>query len=280
MITPRLLVALVLGLLLSGSCTWFISRKMGSHTPPPVVEQKWVAPSRTIQAGELLRADNVELVSWPASVPIDSGFNKPEAVVGRAALFPLGKGQPLSEKYLAPVGTGAGLAWEIPPGMRAIALRSDEVVGVAGFLAPGTHVDVLATLHTDKNPEPTTFIVLQNAQVLAAGHDTKPDPEGKPSTVTVVTLLLNPADAERAVLASLNGSIHFVLRSGTDTAKTDEGPVELTQLLGNPVHPPVVARAPRVSPITVKTIDTSTSVTVETVAGEKISKDTFKVGTK
>jgi pilus assembly protein CpaB len=165
--------------------------------------------------------------------------------------------------------------------MRAIALRSDEIVGVAGFLMPGSHVDVLATLRTDTSPEPTTFIVLQDAQVLAAGHETKPDPDGKPATVTVVTLLLSPGDAERAVLASLQGSIHFVLRSGTDSARTEDAPVVLNQLLGKPVdRKPEPAVRSVVTPQPVRAIQTSTDVVVETMAGEKLTTDTFKAGSK
>ena len=157
-------------------------------------------------------------------------------------------------------------------GMRAIALRSDEVVGVAGFLMPDSHVDVLATVKTDKNPDPVTFIVLQNAEVLAAGHQMQPDPEGKPSTVTVVTLLLTPADAERAVLASLQGTIHFILRSGSDKLKPQDTPLNLAQLIDGQVATPTKAtvrpanlelKIPKVAPL-------GNEFTVDTIAGDKV----------
>jgi pilus assembly protein CpaB len=118
--------------------------------------------------------------------------------------------------------------------MRAVALRSDEVVGVAGFLIPGSHLDVLVTYHSDRSPEPVTATVLQNALVVAAGHQMEPDPEGKKSDVAIVTLLLTPEESKRAVLASTQGIIHFVLRNGGDSSRTNEPPMLLSQLVSHP----------------------------------------------
>ena len=148
------------------------------------------------------------------------------------SLFPLAKGQPILDRDLSAAGAGTGLASKIPDGMRAIALRSDEVVGVAGFLVPGSHLDVLVTYHSDLTPEPITATVLQNAVVLAAGNQLEPDPTGKTADVTVVTLLLTPEQAERAVLASTQGAIHFVLRNGADSSRSGGVPMLLSQLSG------------------------------------------------
>jgi len=142
-------------------------------------------------------------------------------------------GEPILERQLAPAGAGVGLAAKIPSGMRAISVRSDEVVGVAGFLLPGTHVDVLLTYHSDKSPDPKTSTVLQDVVVLAAGQQIRPDPDGKPASVAnVVTLLLKPEDAESLVLATSLGAIHFVLRNGADKEQTSSQPVGLDQLAG------------------------------------------------
>lgn len=273
----RMAIALAIGLFISGTCTWLLSRRMKASASVEAPQLKYLAPIRPMQAGETLKAEDVQLVNWPSSTPIQDAFVKPEAVVGRTLIFPLDKGQPLTEKFLAAPGSGIGLTGRIPDGMRAIALRSDEVVGVAGFLFPGSHVDVLATIHTDKQPEPTTFTVLQNAEVLAAGHQMQPDPEGKPQSVTVVTLLLDPEEAQRAVLAMQQGTIHFVLRSGSDQKQADDPPVELSQLIsGTRIVPatgdhPVrreVYRAPE-APVT---------FSVETISGDKQTTDTFRVG--
>jgi pilus assembly protein CpaB len=238
--TKRILIALTLSLFVSGLCTWLVSRKL---TATPTVQKQpdviYAAPSHALQAGEVLKAEDVNLVTWPGSKPIEGAFSQTAGVTGREVLFPLAKDQPILDSDLSAAGAGTGLASKIPDGMRAIALHSDEVVGVAGFLVPGSHLDVLVTYHSDISPEPVTATVLQNTVVLAAGHQIEPDPSGKTSDVTVVTLLLTPEQAERAVLASTQGVIHFVLRNGADTSLRGETPMLLSQLSG---YAPTVAR--------------------------------------
>jgi pilus assembly protein CpaB len=273
----RMAIAMTIGLLISGSCTYFLSRRLNHTEPVKVAEQKYLAPSRALKAGETLKADNVELVNWPANTPIADAFTRADAAVGRSVLYPVSKGQPLTEQLLTVPGAGAGLAGKIPSGMRAIALRTDEVLGVGGFLQPDSHVDVLATVHTDKTPEPTTFIVLQDAQVLAAGHQIEPDPEGKPATVTVVTLLLSPPDAERAVLAALQGTIHFILRNGSDKDTPAAPSLDLAQLVGDAPRPSSV-RVVHTSAKPVVTVSAPAVMAVETIAGDKQTTDTFRVG--
>ena len=278
----RVAAALTIGLLVSGSSTYLLSRRLVGNVAQQIATLKYASPSHSIEAGELLKAEDFAMIDWPASTPIAGAFTKPAELVGRSLLYPLEPGQPITAKFLTATGTGAGLAWKIPDGMRAIALRSDEIVGVAGFLQPDSHVDVLATVRTDKNPDPTTFTVLQNAQVLAAGHQMQPDPEGKPASVTVVTLLLSPADAERAVLASLQGSIHFVLRSGSDKIEAKDAPVNLAQLVAGHVAPENGVIAPsassHVARSTPSTAKPERQFVVDTIAGDKQTSETFRVG--
>jgi pilus assembly protein CpaB len=228
----RILVALVLALFASGMSTWLVSRKLRPSPPESAAQIMYVAPSRSLGAGEILRADNTELVSWPGSLAIDGGFLHTTDLLGREILFPLAKGEPILDRDLSASGSGTGLASKIPNGMRAVALRSDEVVGVGGFLVPGSHLDVLATYRSDKLPEPLTATVLQNVVVVAAGHQVEPDPQGKPSDVAIVTLLLNPEQSQRAVLASSQGSIHFALRNGSDGSLGRNTQIALSQLAG------------------------------------------------
>ena len=233
--SKRILVSLTLALFVSVLCTWFVSRKLTVPQTPTVQNQpdaRYVTPSHAMHAGDILQSKDIELVAWPSSDPLDGAFLQPAEVIGREVLFPLAKGQPILDRDLSAAGSGTGLASKIPDGMRAIALRSDEVVGVAGFLVPGSHLDVLVTYHSDLTPEPITATVLQNAVVLAAGNQLEPDPTGKTADVTVVTLLLTPEQAERAVLASTQGTIHFVLRNGADSSRSGGIPMLLSQLSG------------------------------------------------
>jgi pilus assembly protein CpaB len=230
----RILVALMLALLVSGACTWLVSRRINSPTAAPkIADVMYAAPSRALQAGEVLKAGDLELIPWPGTIKLDGGFLQTGDLVGRVVLYPLSKGGPILDRDLSAPGSGTGLAGKIPDGMRAVALRSDEVVGVAGFLVPGSHLDVLVTYGAGSSPEPVTSTVLQNVVVIATGHQMEPDPEGKTVEATVVTLLLTPEESARAVLASTQGAIHFVLRNGGDTGRTNSTEVLLSQLSGD-----------------------------------------------
>lgn len=243
--TKRILLALTLALLVSVLCTVVVSRRLtkpAAVQPPP--DDRYAAPSHAVEAGEVLQLSDLELVTWPRSVPIEGAFTQTSQTVGRETLYPLAKGQPILDRDLSAAGAGTGLASKIPDGMRAVALRSDEVVGVAGFLTPQSHVDVLVTYRPDASVEPVTATVLQDAVVLAAGHQLEPNPNGKSSDVTVVTLLLTLEQAERAVLASTQGAIHFVLRNGKDASRSKGAPILLSQLSGQaPAMDRTVARA-------------------------------------
>jgi pilus assembly protein CpaB len=268
-IAKRLTISLVIALTVSGLFTFWLSRRVSKPAPQNPLKSRYVAAGRSLEAGEMLKPETLTLIDWPTSMPLQGAFAKPEDIVGRAVLYPLAPGQPILDRDLAAPGSGAGLTGKIPEGMRAIALRSDEIVGVAGFLLPGTHVDVLVTYKSDKSNDSVTATVIQDVQVLAAGHQLQPDPEGKPSTVNVVTLLLAPEDAEKVVLASSQGSIHFVLRNGSDRQKLQNAPIGLSQLAsgGEPKSPSVAGS--HISPPKPK------PYVVETILGNKQSTESF-----
>ena len=145
----RVLIALLIALLLSGGMTFFISRKVANRSSARSQTRRYVAASRPILAGEILKQENLAMVDWPEAVPVQGGFKKADDLVGRSVIYPVASGQPILDAYLAAPGSGIGLTVRIPEGMRATSVRSDEVVGVAGFLFPGSHVDVLVTLNSD-----------------------------------------------------------------------------------------------------------------------------------
>src|SRR5439155_4740570 len=176
----------------------------------------------------------------PADFPLQGSYSKVEDVIGHPLLYALGAKEPILKRNLGVEGAGIGLAGRIPQGMRATAVRSNEIVGVAGFLYPGSHVDVLVTYTPPENHIPITQTVLQDVEVLTAGQTTEPDPQGKPQTVNVVTLLVNPEDSQKLQLASMQGNIQFVLRSGVDQKNVTLKPTRLDQLVASE-KPPVVA---------------------------------------
>jgi pilus assembly protein CpaB len=232
----RLVMALLIALLVSGLFTFWLSTRVSgaaAHVTRPQ-KQVYVAAGKALDAGETLKPESLELVEWHASTPLVGGFTKVGDLNGRVLRYPLAKDEPIIERQLAAAGAGAGLTANIPSGMRAISVRSDEVVGVAGFLLPGTHVDVLMTYRSNDSPNPRTATVLQNVIVLAAGQQIHPDPNDKPVSVNVVTLLLKPEDGERLVLATTLGSIHFVLRNGADQEQVNDPSIGIGELTDAP----------------------------------------------
>jgi len=229
----RLVTALLIALLISGLFTFWLSTRVSraAHVTRPQ-KQLYVAAGKSLDAGETLKPESLELVEWHASTPLAGGFTKVGDLNGRVLRYPLAKGEPIIERQLAAAGAGSGLTANIPSGMRAISVRSDEVVGVAGFLLPGTHVDVLMTYRSSDSPDPRTATVLQDVVVLAAGQQIHPDPNDKPVSVNVVTLLLKPEDAEKLVLATTLGSIHFVLRNGADQEQVTDPSIGISELTG------------------------------------------------
>ena len=272
MIARRLISALVIALVISGVFTFWLSKKFAKPHTVVQAKQQYVAATANLEAGEILQAPKLKLVDWPSASPLQGAFAKPQDLVGRTVLYPVSADEPIQERQLSAPGAGVGLSVKIPDGMRAISLRTDQVVGVAGFLLPGTHVDVLVTYKVPGSTDPITSMVLQDVEVLTAGQKMQPDPEGKATTVDVVTLLVNPGDAERAVLASAQGTVHFVLRNGADRAQVTDQPAQLSQLSGHLTptavatptgHKVVLAAAP-------------TTYSVETISGGKQTVDTFQ----
>lgn len=225
----RLLAALFMALVGSAIFTFWISKKIAKPVDT-TRRQQYVAPTQDLATGDSLQKQTLTLVDWPADKPVDGAFVKVDELVGRTVLYPLSAGEPIRARYLATAGSGAGLSTRIPEGMRAMSLRTDQIVGVAGFLVPGSHVDVLVTFHTPTSPDPITATVLQDVQILATGQKMQPDPEGKVAPTDVVTLLVNPQDAEKVVLASAQGTVHFVLRNGADHAFVSSHSAELSEL--------------------------------------------------
>ena len=177
-----------------------------------------VLAARDIEIGTVLKEEDVRLSDWPGSVPVGA-ITKVQDVVGRGVMTAIYAREPIIESRLAPKGAGGGLAAMIPQGMRAAAVKVNEVVGVAGFVVPGMHVDVLISGNRpggDNTLGTLSKTLLQNIEVLSAGQDFKKDAEGKPIAVQVVNLLVTPEQAEMLSLAASQTQIQLVLRNPLD----------------------------------------------------------------
>jgi len=200
-----------------------------------------VVATHPLAVGTLVTKDDLKLTAWPAASPVPGSFTEIDKVVNRGVIVPVSENEPLTESKLAPIGSGAGLTPTITEGMRAISVKVNEVVGVAGFVIPGTRVDVLATVRRpDGGSQSRT--VLSNVQVLTAGtryDQERATKEGKPIPTSVVTLLLTPDDAEKMTLAAEEGRIMLALRNPLDTAPTKTEGARLSALLGEASPVPV-----------------------------------------
>jgi pilus assembly protein CpaB len=238
----RTLIVLVVAIALASAATYFVYRAI-TRIPVRQVEvaSSYVAvAAENLPMGTRLTKEQIKLVGWPSSSPVQGSFATPDALVGRGLIQGVHANEPLTETKLAPIEAGAGLPPSIPPGMRALSVRVNDVIGVAGFTTPGTRVDVLVTLN--RGDVSMSRAVVSNIQVLTAGtlYDQEKSKDGNAIPSTVVTLMVTPEDAERIVLAQNSGSIMLVLRNPLDISPTDTKGVRLTSLMGAPDDPPVV----------------------------------------
>jgi pilus assembly protein CpaB len=178
-----------------------------------------VIAATDLDVGAEIRREDIRIIEWPANAVPAAAFGDPKDVIGRGLLLPVIQNEPILPMKLASSEAGAGLPPAIPPGLRAVSVRVNEVIGVAGYVLPGTRVDVVATVSpTGQNTDIASKVVLTNVQVLAAGTkiERNTGDRNKPIPVTVVTLLVDPEEAERLTLASTEGKIQLALRNPLD----------------------------------------------------------------
>ena len=239
-----------------------------------------VVAAADLELGAELRADDLRVVLWPESAMPMGAFANPEDVVGRGLVMPVIQNEPILPMKLAGKGAGSGLTVVIPEGKRAVSVRVNEVIGVAGYVLPGTRVDVLATASpTDKRQDTTTKLVLSNVQVLAAGTKLEQDGEqGKPVSVNVVTLLVTPEEAEKLTLGATEGKIQLALRNPLDKDTPETPGIQPASLLGTasarPVRRSGSARASR--PVATVAAAAAPESTVEIIRGDKRNQEVVR----
>ena len=249
----RLLIILLSAFVIAAGSTYLVWRMVGMRVSAakPQPSARLVAAARDIKIGSILAPADLTTLSIVGSAP-QGAITDPKNAIGRGVIANIYSGEPIVDNRLAPMGSGGGLAATIKEGMRACAVRVDEVVGVAGFVTPGMRVDVLVSGvppgQQGNNQQTETHTILQNIEVLSAGTDIQKDQEGKPQQVQVVNLLVTPEQAQILSLASSQMHIQLVLRNPLDT-KVEQVPETAMENLFSGAKAPepkkAVARKPK-----------------------------------
>jgi len=246
----RVLIIVSCALVLSICASFLVYRAIGARVAPgkaPPTATVAVA-ARDLVVGTLIHDVDVKMAAWLGPLPTGATLNR-DTLLNRGVTSPIYEGELVTENRLAPKGSGGGLAAMIPPGMRACAVKVNDVVGVAGFVVPGMRVDVLITgLPPGGSPldGPKVRTLLQNIQVLSAGTNFQKDKEGKPEQAQVVNLLVTPAEAEILSLASNETRIQLVLRNPMDTQVSGLSGTIMSDLFGRARTPePIPTNRPR-----------------------------------
>ncbi|MFZ0805942.1 MAG: Flp pilus assembly protein CpaB [Candidatus Sulfotelmatobacter sp.] len=207
-------LALALGLFASLYVYKNLQARAGAGAEPGM---DVIVAADDLQVGARVDEHDIKIIKINASdLPAGAPRRKSD-VLGHGVIIPISKGEFILPNKLAGENAGSGLPALIPPGMRAVSVRVNEVVSVAGFVTPGTRVDVLLTGSPTGGSEPQTTTVLQNVAVLASGHTLERTATGEAQNTPVITLLVSPDDAERLTLASAQGHIQLALRNPLDT---------------------------------------------------------------
>jgi pilus assembly protein CpaB len=273
----RVFIVLVLAVT-AGGVLAFGTYNYVQHAPARTVTlptRPVVVAAADLDIGASLGKDDLRIIDWPANAVPAGAFSNPADVIGRGLILPVIQNEPILPNKLAGQGEGAGLPPAIPPGLRAVSVKVNEVIGVAGYVLPGTHVDVVATVSpNEKQEDMTSKVILTNVEVLAAGTKIERETEkGKPIAVSVVTLLVNPEEAERLTLAATQGKIQLALRNPLDRETPATRGIRPAALLG--MQTPVrlaAARTRRASPAAAAA-PAPEPETVEIIRGDKRARE-------
>jgi pilus assembly protein CpaB len=279
----RLSRILFFAFVVAAACSYLVyriaGRQMNGGARPHTV--RVMVAARDLPLGTVIHDGDISLGEWVGAPPKGVLVTK-ESVIGRGVVSNLYQGEPVLDSRLASAGSGGGLAATIRPGMRACAVKVDQVVGVAGFVLPGMRVDVLVSGTTpgaNSNDGPKVKTVLQNIEVLSAGSNIQKDNDGKPVQVPVVNLLVTPEQAEVLSLASNQTRIQLVLRNPLDTNTTKTPGIAMASLFSDGA-PPAPKPRPAVmrKPLTVPVAAPPRVFLVEILNGSKRSEEKFGSG--
>jgi pilus assembly protein CpaB len=250
-------VAIGLGLVTTYLVNRWMERQAGTNAAPThenILVKPVAVAAVDLVPGTKLHPESFKVVRWPTESMPPGAISEPNALSDRVVLLPIVTGEPIMEAKLAPKGTEGGLTAIISPGKRAMSVKVDEIIGVAGFVVPGSFVDVLVTIDDKNNrkSEAAAQTILQNIKVLTSGQKIVNE-KNQPVLVNVVTLELTPEETETLALASNRGRLQLALRNQWDKQEPKIFAVHIPQLIKSPPQP-VAPRHPRYEPFTVEVI--------------------------
>jgi pilus assembly protein CpaB len=283
----RVFAVLALAILAGGGLaygTYNLVNAQQQQATAPVLTTDVVVASTDLQLGAAIKQDDLKIVKFPQGQTPEGVFSTSAELVGRGVISPIVKNEPIIATKLASKEAGAGLPPIIPEGQRAVSVRVDDVIGVAGYVLPSSRVDVLTTVSpTEQQTDTTTKVILANVQVLAAGTRIDQDQDNKPVQVTVVTLLVSPEQAERLALSSTEGKIQLALRNPLDQGNPETPGIKKASLVG-PVRTAHAQQAPSTAPkrskpgqaVTMAPPAPAPLPTVEVIRGDKRAQEVIK----
>jgi pilus assembly protein CpaB len=283
-----LVIALILGGIAAKMAFNFVQKRQIS-TLTELKHNQVVVAKQAVDAGQVLTSDDLTMGDVSADANMDSFFTSVDQVAGRVTVVPVVQGQAIATTLLAPKGMGAGLQAAVPMGMRACTFEINEMTGVAGYLVPGCHVDVIQTLKDEKTGMPLARTLAQNIKITAIG--VRHNPQDGDGGGHSVTLLLTPQQAELLELASSIGRPRFSLRGGNDLSPVQTKGVTFTELVGHqheqseyadnattqPAPAPLISFAPTTQPTPAMFDNENNQWTITVIRGENQTEVKFTV---
>jgi pilus assembly protein CpaB len=243
----RMFILAAVAFIVAIGVTFVTYHALRDRLSPPDEMSQIVVAAQNVSIGARLTEADLRLAPWPRAVPLAGSFQKISDAVGRGVIVSMISNEPVLDSKLAATGGGAGLTATIPEGMRAVGVKVNDVIGVAGFVLPGSRVDVVVSGSPNKNGDiEISKVILENVQVLAAGQNVSSDVNGKPQNVQVVTLLVTPEESQKLALASVDGKIQLALRNPLDLELTNPQGVRREVLYGSS---PAAPEAPKPAPV-------------------------------
>jgi pilus assembly protein CpaB len=265
----RGILFLTLAILLGLGAAWMAHRSSTPRGPAQVATMPVVVARLDVTTASSLEAPALATVEWPRELVPAGALHSVEAAAGRVARRPIAAGEPILESALFERGTPGGLGAVIEPTHRAVSVKVDSVIGVAGFVKPGSRVDVLTTLRRvdQEKALPISKLILQDVRVLAVDQKLEEARDGKPELVNVVTLEVDPTQAERLIYAAHEGRVQLALRTPGDDEEVDTLGAAVGDVLGERRAPQSVGAKPRQV--------ARAGTTVQVLRGSKIETQTF-----